>query len=126
MAVKFTISGSTRRTSSFLAKARNGSFYANLDRLAQKGATALSAATPVDSSATANAWTYEIKQEASRTTIYWINENRVNGVNIAVILQYGHATGTGGYVAGRDYITPAIEPIFKEIADEVWKRVKQA
>lgn len=97
-----------------------------LERYAQEGVSALSSATPVDSGATANAWSYEIESKGDTHTIYWTNGNINKGVNIAVILQYGHGTGTGGYVAGRDYINPAMRPIFDRIAEEAWKEVVNA
>lgn len=126
MAVRFTVTGSTKRTQKFLNNVGRSSLYSNLDRLAQKGVTALSSATPVESGLTGMSWSYEIEVKDGAVTISWLNTNRNNGVNVAVILQYGHATGTGGYVAGRDYINPAIAPTFNEIAEEVWRRVKQA
>ena len=92
----------------------------------QRGVAALQAATPVDSGLTAASWGYEIEQSGDTTIIYWTNTNTISGVNVAIILQYGHGTGTGGWVAGRDYIMPAIKPIFDSIADDVWKRVTTA
>lgn len=89
----------------------------------RRGVEALSAATPVDTGATSQSWRYEINLDRTRTTLTWLNTNTVNGVNIAIILQYGHGTGTGGYVAGKDYINPAIKPIFDDIANSVWKEV---
>lgn len=99
-------------------------YFNNLDRLARKGVDALSSATPYDSGLTASCWTYEISREGRGATISWLNTNVNDGVNIAVILQYGHGTGTGGYVQGRDYINPAIQPIMDEIAEDVWREVK--
>ena len=124
--IKFSSSGSTRRTTSFLQKMQSQDFYAGLDGIAQRGVSALQAATPMDSGLTAASWTYEIEREGDSVTIHWINTNNVSGVNVAVILQYGHGTGTGGYIAGRDYINPAIQPIFDQIADDVWKKVTSA
>lgn len=94
-----------------------------LFRYAQAGVIALAAATPKDSGKTADAWGYEIERNPDGYTIYWTNDNFNEGVNIAVILQYGHGTGTGGYVAGRDYINPAIVPIFEQIANDAWNEV---
>ena len=71
-------------------------------------------------------WDYEIEVDREKARISWVNTNRNNGVNIAIILQYGHGTGTGGYVAGRDYINPAIRPLFDQLADQVWKKVTSA
>ena len=87
------------------------------------GVAALAAATPVDTSKTANSWYYTIETKNGRTTISFNNSNIQNGVPIAVILQYGHGTGTGGWVEGRDYINPAIQPIFDRIAENAWKEV---
>ena len=121
--VSFSLGGSTKRTQSFLSGLGAGDPYAGLEGLAQRGVMALQAATPVESGATAAAWSYEIERSGSSTRISWINTNTVDGVNIAVILQYGHGTGTGGYVAGRDYINSAIQPVMDQIADEVWRKV---
>ena len=95
----------------------------NLNHYAQMGVDALKSATPVDTGKTADSWYYEIHKSISGITIRWCNSNINEGVPIAVILQYGHGTGTGGYVEGTDYINPAIKPIFDEIADAVWKEV---
>jgi hypothetical protein len=97
-----------------------------LESLGQKGVAALSSATPVDSGLTAASWSYEISNKNGRTTITWFNSHVESGVNIAIILQYGHGTGTGGYVSGRDYINPAIQPIFDQIAEDMWKKVTSA
>lgn len=121
--ISITASGSTKRTSSFLDKLLRGDPYSGLETLAQQGVNALQAATPVDSGLTANSWGYEIEKSNGSVKITWINTHTVSGVNIAIILQYGHGTGTGGYVSGRDYINPAIKPIMDKIADEVWKKV---
>jgi hypothetical protein len=123
----FSVSGSTDKTRAFLQKMQSGDLFSeSLESLAQQGVNALAGATPVDSGLTAASWSYEIETTGSTTKITWSNANRVNGVNVAVILQYSHGTGTGGYVAGYDYINPAIQPIFDQIADEVWKKVTLA
>lgn len=121
--ISFSLSGSTEKTSSFLARMQSADLYSSISSLAQRGVTALQSATPVESGATAAAWSYEIQTSSTGITISWINTNSVNGVNIAVILQFGHGTGTGGYVSGRDYINPAIKPVMDEIANEVWRKV---
>ena len=126
MGVRFSITGSTQRTQNFLRKMQNPNLYSNLDRVAQAGVAALRGATPQESGLTAMSWDYEIEVDREKARISWINTNRNNGVNIAIILQYGHGTGTGGYVAGRDYINPAIRPLFDQLADEVWKKVTSA
>ena len=94
-----------------------------LDKYGREGVAALASATPVDSGETANSWTYEIEHTDTRYAIYWINTNENKGVNIALILQTGHGTGSGGYVQGIDYINPAMKPILQKIADEAWKEV---
>lgn len=124
--IVFSDSGSTARTQAFLKKMQSGDMLYGLDSLAQQGVMALSSATPVETGLTAASWSYEISSDRSKTTISWLNTNRENGVNVAVILQYGHATGTGGYVSGYDYINPAIKPIFDYIASEVWRKVTTA
>ena len=94
-----------------------------LDKYGRKGVDALSSATPLDSGKTASSWYYEIEHVRDSATIIFKNSNVNDGVLIAIILQYGHGTGTGGWVAGRDYINPAIQPIFDEMAEEAWKEV---
>ena len=124
--ISFTVSGSTARTDGFLDKMIRGDLYSGLDAYAKRGVLALQSHTPVETGLTAASWSYEIDISKDKATITWLNSNTVSGVNIAVILQYGHGTGTGGYVAGRDYINPALQPIFDEIAEAVWRRVTSA
>lgn len=100
--------------------------FRDLQYYGQMGVDALANATPKESGRTASSWRYEIKVSGGRYSIEWYNTHIVNGANIAILLQYGHGTGTGGYVAGYDYINPAIRPIFDKISDEVWKRVRNA
>jgi hypothetical protein len=97
-----------------------------LEKYGQQGVSALAAATPINSGQTANSWNYTIKNSGSSYSIHWNNTNVNNGVNIAVIIQYGHGTGTGGYVQGIDYINPAMRPIFDKIAEEAWREVVKA
>ena len=94
-----------------------------LEKYGQMGVSALASATPIDSGTTAESWGYEISIGKEEATIYWTNTNQNKGVYIAVILQYGHGTGTGGYVQGVDYINPAIRPVFDKIAEEAWMEV---
>ena len=115
--------GDFRKTKRFFKRAAEAKFLQNLDRYGQEGVAALAAATPVESGETASSWYYEVQRSGSSFSIHWGNSHVNNGVNIAVILQYGHGTGTGGYVAGRDYINPAIRPIFDKIAENAWKEV---
>jgi len=93
---------------------------------AQQGVDALAAATPMDSGLAASSWGYDIQQSSSTVTIIWTNSNVESGFPVAIMLQYGYGTGTGGYVQGQDYINPAIQPIFDRIADGVWKVVTSA
>lgn len=124
--IKFTAGGDTKNTDAFLDAMMRGDLYSNLDSFAQRGVDALRAATPKESGATANSWTYEIERKGDQVTIWWVNTNVVNGFNVAIGLQYGHGTGTGGWVEGYDYINPALKPIFDAIADDVWKEVQRA
>ena len=119
----FSVSGSFKNTFNFLRRASTNEAYASLESHAQEGVAALAAHTPTDSGITASSWTYEIEDDGSDIRIIWSNTNVNQGVNIAVILQYGHGTGTGGYVAGRDYINPAMKPTFDKISDRVWRAV---
>ena len=95
-----------------------------LDRYGQEGVEALAKATPKDTGKTAASWSYEIKMDKSGATLCWQNSNIVDGVPIAVILQYGHGTRNGAYVQGIDYINPALAPIFSALANELWKEVR--
>lgn len=126
MSRSFTVSGSFKNLQAFLKRMTLGENFRSLDAHAQDGVAALQAHTPVDSGITANSWDYEIIDDGVDLQIIWSNYNVNKGVNIAIILQYGHGTGTGGYVAGRDYINPAIQPTFDKISDRVWKAVTSA
>lgn len=121
--ISFKNTGDFSKTIKFLSKAANGTMLSGLDRFGVEGVNALSKSTPVDTGQTASSWTYEISNSKGQTTISWKNSNVVNGVPIAIILQYGHGTGNGGWVEGRDYINPAMRPIFDKIADQAWKEV---
>lgn len=94
-----------------------------LEKYGEEGVRALRSTTPKDTGLTADSWSYDIKVEKDRITLSWNNSNVNDGVPIAILLQYGHGTGTGGYVEGVDYINPAMHPIFKQIADSAWKEV---
>lgn len=111
---------STRR---FFKKMSKFEIRRKLGHYGRLGVDALASATPKDTGLTANSWEYEIEEEDGSCSIRWYNTNVVRGINIAIILQYGHGTGTGGYVVGRDYINPAIQPIFDEMAETIWKEV---
>lgn len=115
--------GDFKKTQSFLEKIKDGDIFNKLDHYGQRGVEALAAATPIDSGKTASSWTYKIVKSKQTVSIQWNNTNVNKGVPIAIILQYGHGTGTGGYVQGRDYINPALKPIFDEIEENVWKEM---
>lgn len=121
--IRFKHSGDFKHTEAFFKNATRQSPESILQKYGQAGVDALAAATPKDTGATAASWSYEIVATRSGYSIYWSNSNENRGVNIALILQYGHGTGTGGYVKGVDYINPAIRPIFDEIANAAWKEV---
>lgn len=126
MRVNFEASGGFTKTERFLNRMKRREYLNVLDEFGRDGVQALRNATPVDSGATAEAWDYEIKRTRNYTEIVWTNSNINDGVPIAVILQYGHGTGTGGYVQGRDYINPAIRPVFDKIVEKAWKVVTSA
>lgn len=122
--IKVTTSGSTANLERFLKKNQNpNDVEAALHALAAEGVRALAAATPKDSGETAAAWTYEIKHGRGGIEINWINTHENQGRNIAVLIQYGHGTRNGGYVPARDFINPAMRPVFDNIADKAWKVV---
>jgi hypothetical protein len=116
-------SGDFHKAEGLLHNIIQAKYRHKLDHYGQLGVLALKEATPKDSGLTADSWTYEIAQEGERLGLYWKNTNRNDGVLIAVLLQYGHGTRTGGWVEGVDYINPALRPIFEEMANEVWKEV---
>lgn len=115
--------GSLSKTTRFLERAKHAIRLADLDRYGREGVAALASATPTDSGLTASSWYYEITYTKAGAKITFKNSNIQNGVPIAIILQYGHGTGTGGWVEGRDYINPAIQPIFDRLADDAWREV---
>lgn len=119
-----TTKGSFKRSEAYLNRMKNLNLISVLNSCGRRGVAALSNATPVESNLTASSWDYRLAKTGSGIEIQWINRNVVDGVNIAVILQYGHGTGTGGYVAGQDYINPAMRPIFDDILDDVRKAVR--
>ena len=115
--------GDFSKTTRYLEKVGRAARVADLDKYGSEGVTALASATPVDSGQTANAWYYEVTHAKGRATISFHNSNIQNGVPIAIILQYGHATRNGGWVQGREYINSAIQPIFDRIAKNAWREV---
>lgn len=123
MAVKLVSKGNFNKTSSWLLKLKDRRYLKVLDKYGQLGVQALADATPVDSGLTAASWFYEIQNEGNNVRLVFYNTNENKGVPIAILLQYGHGTGTGGWVEGRDYINPAIRPIFDELAKKAWMEV---
>lgn len=123
MGIHVTCSGDFSKTMKFLNRLQNKDYMNILSEYGKRGVEALRAATPKDTGKTADSWYYEIEGDRNRTTISWNNRNVNDGVVIAMILQYGHGTGTGGYVQGTDYINPAMKGIFDALANECWKEV---
>lgn len=123
MKVTFRQRGDFSRTEKFLRKARTAIKFRNLDKYAEAGLAALQSATPYDTGETARSWYYEIERTDTSVSVVYKNSNIQNGIQIAIILQYGHGTGTGGYVEGRDYINPALRPVFDKLADDAWEEV---
>lgn len=122
----FKVSGDFKNSRRFLMSMKERKAFDRMHELGAEGVLALQAATPSDSGATAASWSYQIVDDGGLYRIAWTNTNVVNGFNVAVGLQHGHGTGWGGYVVGRDYINPAIRPIFDRIANDVWKAVTSA
>ena len=121
--ITFRHKGDFSKSTRFLEKAKEAVRLGDLDRYGREGVAALASATPVESGLTAGSWYYKIERSNGSVSINFYNSNIQNGVPIAVILQYGHGTGTGGWVEGRDYINPAIQPIFDSLANEAWGEV---
>lgn len=124
--ISFRQKGDFSKLTKFLERAKESVKLGDLDKYGRAGVEALASATPVDSGLTANSWYYEIENKNGSVSITFLNRNIQNGVPIAIILQYGHGTGTGGWVQGRDYINPAIQPIFDKITDDAWKEVTKS
>lgn len=121
--ISFRQKGDFSKLTKFLERAKEGIRLGDLDKYGREGVAALSSATPIDTGQTASSWYYEITNKKGVIKISFYNSNLQNGVPIAIILQYGHATGTGGWVEGRDYINPAVRPIFDKLANSAWKEV---
>ena len=121
--ITFRHKGDFSKLTSFLEKAKNVVRISDLDKYGREGVAALASATPVDTGLTASSWYYKVEIKDGSATISFNNSNIQNGVPIAIILQYGHGTRNGGWVEGRDYINPAVQPIFDKIADSAWREV---
>ena len=121
--IKFRQKGDFSKLTRFLEKAKEAVHLGDLDKYGREGVAALASATPIDSGETASSWSYKITNKQGLAKITFYNSNIQNGVPIAIILQYGHGTRNGGWVQGRDYINPAIQPIFDKIVNEAWREV---
>ena len=121
--IRFRQKGEFSKLNRYLERVKEAVKIGDLDKYGREGVAALASATPVDSGVTANSWYYEIERNNGSVTINFLNSNINKGVPIAIILQYGHGTNNGGWVQGRDYINPAIQPIFDRIANDAWREV---
>ena len=121
--ITFRQKGDFSKLTRYLEKVKSVVKLSDLDKYGKEGVAALASATPVDTGLTASSWSYEIKQKNGSISISFKNSNIQNGVPIAIILQYGHGTRNGGWVQGRDYINPAIEPVLDILADDAWREV---
>lgn len=121
--IGFRLKGDYRKATRYFERLKQVAKLSILDKYGKEGVDALSSATPVRTGETANSWNYEIERSPGSAKIIFNNTHVNKGVNIAIILQYGHGTGTGGWVEGIDYINPAIQPLFLKIADDAWEEV---
>lgn len=121
--IRFRQKGDFSKLTRFLERAKDVIHLGDLDKYGREGVAALSSATPVDSGLTAQSWYYKVENKKGSASITFYNSNIQNGVPIAIILQYGHGTGTGGWVEGRDYINPAVRPVFDRLAETAWREV---
>lgn len=124
--ITFRQKGDFSKLTRYLERVKEAVKLGNLDKYGREGVAALASATPIESGKTASSWYYEIENSNGSATISFYNSNVNKGVPIAIILQYGHGTGTGGWVHGRDYINPAIQPVFDRIAEEAWREVTKS
>jgi hypothetical protein len=122
--ISVTGKGGSRKTRDRLAKMQTKKIDTDLDRFGRMGVEALARATPVDTNLSAESWGYRIERDSHGPRLVWFNTNSVNGTPVVILLVYGHGTGTGGYVQGRNFINPAIRPIFDHIKAELRKKVK--
>ena len=123
--ISFRQKGDFSKLTSFLERTKETVYLGDLNKYGRQGVAALASATPIDSGETAESWYYKIENNKESATITFYNSNVQNGVPIAIILQYGHGTRNGGWVEGRDYINPAIQPIFDQIVDDAWREVNK-
>ena len=118
--ISYNVQGDLKKTDTFLRKLLKQDLTTLLHRYGKRGVDALAAATPVDTGKTAASWDYTVTESPGSATITWTNSNVNDGVPIALLIQYGHGTGTGGYVKGTDYINPAIQPVLNDLAESLW------
>lgn len=124
--INIKVKGDFKNAEKFFSRSKNSEFFKHLDEYGRKGVEALRIATPKDTGVTADSWEYEINTKHGEIQIAWTNSNKTKtGIPIVVLVQYGHGTGNGGYVVGRDFINPAIQPVFDAIAEDVWKEVSK-
>lgn len=121
--ITFTHKGNFNKIEDFFKKSVNKNYIRILEKYGREGVLVLASATPIDSGETAKCWNYKITNQPGRIRLTWTNSNIVDDVPIAIIIQYGHGTGNGGYIQGRDYINPAIRPIFDIITNDIWREV---
>jgi hypothetical protein len=124
--ISITSKGDLEQTEAFLRRVSKVDIRSILEAAGQQGVKALASATPRDSGLAADSWDYKVSGGRGRARITWINTDVENGFPVAIMLQYGYGTGTGGYVQGKDYINPAMRPIFDQLAERVWKAVSSA
>lgn len=124
--IRTIIGGSFQNTERFLRRILETELLTGVESQCQRGVLALQQATPEDSGKTSESWYFEIERAGDVTTVWWLNSNVNEGFNVAIGLQYGHGTGTGGWVQGYDYINPALKPIFDEIAEAIWREVQNS
>lgn len=122
----FSSTGSFKNIDKFLHLMSQDNIFTLLNKYGQNGVDALRSATPVKTGITSESWYYTVESKKNKHSIIWRNSNVVDGIPVAILLQYGHATGTGGYVHGTEFINPAIQPIMKQIQEDVWKAVTSA
>ena len=124
--IRIKVKGSWNKTEKFLKKKTMNTIRDILEKYGREGVAALSSVTPIDTGLTATSWYYEIRQNENEISLVFLNNNKTStGIPIVVLLQYGHGNGNGGYIKGRDYINPAIQPVFDKIVEEAWKEVAE-
>ncbi len=121
--ISFRQKGDFSKLNRYFEKLKEAAKIGVLDKYGRAGVEALSSATPTRTGVTAASWSYKINRKNGGVSLDFYNSNVNKGVPIAIIIQYGHGTGTGGWVEGIDYINPAIQPLFKKLADDAWKEV---